>query len=101
MMNEKGKAIADILIALVLFVNAILTACGKSPLPLNEDAVTMTICSIASALDIIYVWWRNQNITIEAQTAQNTLNELKASRDLAGGEGDPLGEPEGANDERK
>ena len=98
-MQEKAKAFTNILIALALLVNAVLTAAGKSPLPINENDIAVTVAALAAGLDTVYVWWKNQNVTIEAQTAQKLADELKADRALAGGEGDPLGDPKGANNE--
>ena len=86
----REKAIANIIIAGLLLLNAILTAAGKNPLPFDEHAITETLAYIAAAVDTVWVWWKNQNVTIEAQTAQKIMDEMKQNRDEAGGEGDPL-----------
>lgn len=89
-MTEKVKAITNIIVAGLLLFNAILTAAGKNPIPFDEHAITEALAYIAAALDTLYIWYKNQNITVEAQTGQKIINELKANRDKAGGEGDPL-----------
>lgn len=89
-MNEKIKAITNVIIEMALLLNAVLTAAGKNPLPLDQDAVTVTIASIAAGVDAVWCWWKNQNVTVEAQTAQKIADQMKADRGLIGGEGDPL-----------
>lgn len=90
-MKEKVKAIANIIIAAVLFLNAILTASGKNPIPFDESAITEALSYLAAGIDTIWIWWKNQNISVEAQTAQKVIDEMKVNRNKAGGEGDPLG----------
>lgn len=89
-MKEKGKAIANIIIAGILFLNAVLTAKGNNPFPFNENAITETVSYIVAGLDAVWIWWKNQNITIEAQTAQKIMDDMKNDRNKVGGEGDPL-----------
>ena len=89
-MKETGKAIANIIIAGLLLLNAILTASGKNPLPFDEYAITGALSYLAAAVDTVYVWWKNQNVTLEAQTGQKIIDEMKSNRDEAGGESDPL-----------
>ena len=89
-MKEKGKAITNIIIAGILFLNAILTAKGTNPFPIDENEITETISYIVAGLDAVWIWWKNQNMTIEAQTAQKIMNEMKQNRNEVGGEGDPL-----------
>lgn len=88
-MKEKAKAVANIIIAGALLLNAILTAAGKNPLPVDEDAIFEVASYIAIGIDTIWIWWKNQNLTVEAQTAQDLLDEMKADRN----------EPDGSNDD--
>ena len=85
-MNEKTKAITNLIIAVVLLINAILTAMGKNPLPFNESEVTGAVAYLASGIDLIWVWWKNQNISDEAASLQGTLKQMKANRGKVGGE---------------
>lgn len=98
-MKEKAKAVANIIIAGVLLLNAILTAAGKNPLPMDEGAIFEVASYIAIGVDTIWIWWKNQNVTPEAQTAQKIADQLKADRDEIGGETDPLGDERGADNE--
>lgn len=94
-MNERITAIVNVIVELALLANAILTAAGKNPLPLNQDALTVTATSVLAGLDAVYCWWKNQNITAEAQTGQRLIEQMKADRGMVGGEGDPLGDADG------
>jgi len=76
-MKEKIKAIVRIVALGVLFMNSILAAKGISPIPFDEKTVTESVSNIATVVMSVYVWWKNNNITKEAQSAQLHLNELK------------------------
>ena len=43
-------------------------------------AIYNTALSIASVACVVYVWWKNQNITPAAQEAQKVLNMLKTEQ---------------------
>ncbi len=64
--TSRAQAITRLIITAVLFVNAILTAMGKNPIPLNETAVGEVVSLIASGVAILWSWWKNANITSEA-----------------------------------
>lgn len=89
-MRSKVEAAARLIVALVPVLNIVLVQYGKSPLPFTEEEANVAVSAIVAALATIYAWWKNNNITIEAQTGQKVIDELKANRDKAGGEGDPL-----------
>lgn len=73
-MNEKAKAI--ITLAVTAAVN-IANVCGYA---LDAETWVTAALSVASVVCIIYSWWKNQNVTPEAQEAQKVLLELKAQR---------------------
>lgn len=95
MIQERAKAITNIIVAIVLLANAILTAAGKNPLPFNEDSTALVISSILAGIDTVWVWWKNQNLTAEAVTGQKVTAEMKADREAIGGEDNPLGDERG------
>ena len=76
-MKERIKAIVTIVAAGVAFVNTILTAKGINPIPFSEDAVYEWASMAVNGILVIYTWWKNQNITKNAQTSQRMLNHLK------------------------
>lgn len=89
-MGERTKAFVRLLVALVPAVNIILVALGKNPLPYTAEELSVGISAVISVLGTIWAWWKNNNVTIEAQTGQKVVDEMKAGRGRAGGEGDPL-----------
>ena len=68
---EQAKAIITIIVTAVVNVANV---CGFA---MDADAWVNVALSILSAATILYSWWKNQNITPEAQQAQHFLNELK------------------------
>lgn len=89
-MSEKTKAIIRLIVALVPVANIVLTALGKSPLPFSQEEVNVGVSTVVSVAGILWAWWKNNNITIEARIGQETVDKLKADRFKIGGEEDPL-----------
>lgn len=73
-MNERVKAIVTIIVT--AGVN-IANVCGFA---FDVDAWVSVALSIASAITVLWAWWKNQNVTAEAIQAQATLDHLKAER---------------------
>ena len=73
-MNEKTKAI------LTIIVTAIVNIFNIMGYAQDADAWVNVVLTIASAVCIGYSWWKNQNVTVEAQQAQLVLNNLKNER---------------------
>lgn len=46
----------------------------------DADAWLNAALTVASAVCIIWSWWKNQNVTAEAQQAQAVLDHLKAEK---------------------
>lgn len=80
MTNEKTKAIIRLIVMAVLMVNMGLTVAGKNPIPLDETALTEWLTVTAAGISAVYSWWKNNNVTKQAQQAQAVLNELKAGK---------------------
>lgn len=80
MTNEKTKAIIRLIVMAVLMVNMGLTVAGKNPIPLDENALTEWLTVAAAGISAVYSWWKNNNVTKQAQQAQTVLNELKTDK---------------------
>lgn len=91
-MSERIKAVIRLIVALVPVFNILLVQLGKSPLPFTEAEINAGLSAVVAVIGILYAWWKNNNITPEAQSLQPTLNELKRLNKVSesGGEGDPL-----------
>ena len=91
-MNERAKAVARLIVALVPVVNLVLIQFGKSPLPFTMEEVNVGLSAAIAVAGTLWAWWKNNNITRAAQSMQPLLDELKeVDENEAGGEGDPLG----------
>lgn len=66
MRNGRAQAITRLIVTGVLFVNAILTAKGINPIPLDESAVGEVVSMVALGISTLWAWWKNNNITSEA-----------------------------------
>lgn len=64
--NGRPQAITRLIVTGVLFVNAILTAKGINPIPLDESAVGEVVSMLALAISTLWAWWKNNNITENA-----------------------------------
>lgn len=76
-MNERTKAILTIIVTAVVNVANV---CGFA---FDADAWVSVVMSIASAITVLWSWWKNQNVTAEAQQAQRYLDELKANKTVS------------------
>ena len=71
---ERIKAIATIV------VTAVVNIANVMGYAMDADVWLNAVLSVLSAISIIYAWWKNQNVTDEAQQAQLVLNQLKNER---------------------
>lgn len=68
----------ETLIAFVrLLVSVILGVGTVAGWSLDADLVFNILVSIAAFGSFVYTWWKNNNVTKAAQTAQGWLDELK------------------------
>lgn len=73
-MDEKVKAI------LTIVVTAAVNIANVYGYAVDAEAWVNVALSVASAVTVAYAWWKNQNVTPEAQQAQLVLNNLKNER---------------------
>ena len=71
---ERAKAIATIVVTAV--VN-IANVCGYA---MDADTWINAVLSVLSAISIVWSWWKNQNVTAEAQAGQQVVDALKKAR---------------------
>ena len=77
------NAIIRIIVLLVAVVNALLTAKGNNPIPLDENEITEILSYVFDIAMCVWAWWKNAPITRPAQKAQRDLEAYKV---LEGGE---------------
>lgn len=76
-MRERVKGIVRIVALFVTAINAVLAAKGISPLPFDEEVLSEAISDILFWVAALWAWWRNNNITAAAISAQGYLNWFK------------------------
>ena len=72
--HERIKAVVTIV------VTAIVNVLNVYGYAVDLDSWINVILSVLSAATIAWSWWKNQNITVEAVSAQEVLDDLKRSR---------------------
>ena len=92
MNKETSMAVTRLAVAIILMANTMLTAAGKNPVPFDEAAFTEWLAYAASGLSAFWAWWKNNNVTVQAQEAQKSLKERKQDGD--GSDGAVFGETE-------
>lgn len=73
-MGERTKAIITIVIT------AALNIANLYGFAVDAGAVVNAVLTVLSFICIAWSWWKNQNVTTEAQTAQIYLNKLKLEK---------------------
>lgn len=73
-MGERTKAIITIVIT------AVLNIANLYGFAVDAGAVVNAVLTVLSFICIAWSWWKNQNVTKEAQTAQVYLNKLKLEK---------------------
>lgn len=76
-MQEKVVGIVRIAALAILTINSILTAKGLNPIPFDEALVTECAVYIANGIAAFWAWWKNNNMTKEAQAAQVLKDNMK------------------------
>lgn len=81
-MNEKTVAFIRLAIPLYAMINALLLSLGYSPIPFAPEKVDAFITGVLGVISVLWAWWKNNNITPEAQGMQKALEDKKAYNKL-------------------
>ena len=71
------QALIRLVVLVILLINQTLMVLGWSPLPFSEEQIYEGVSSVALVVTAIYTWYKNNNVTKEAEKAQGYLNQLK------------------------
>lgn len=77
MQNPIIAALLRLIVPLYGLLNLFLISKGLNPLPFSEEEVATAFSGVITFLGIVWVWWKNNNITKTAQAAQLHLDNLK------------------------
>ena len=79
-MEKKKVSVETVVRTIVLVVtllNQVLTMLGKNPLPFAEDELYSMLTAAATVAATLWAWWKNNNMTDAACTAQGLLDITK------------------------
>ncbi len=74
---SSGTIIRTILLILAL-INQVLSAMGKSPLPIENSELEQIITWVLTSSAAIFAWWKNNSFTKSAIAADEALASIKA-----------------------
>lgn len=75
--NQRLAAFARLIVPFYALVNAFLLSLGYNPMPFSDEEVTAAVNTVIGAVGTLYVWWKNNNVTKEAQEAQLLYDQVK------------------------
>lgn len=75
--NQRLAAFARLIVPFYALVNAFLLSVGYNPMPFSDEEVTAAVNTVIGAVGTLYVWWKNSNVTREAQEAQLIFDQVK------------------------
>ena len=76
--NIKTETIIRTVLLVIALGNQILAALGKSPIPVDDKAVTDLISTAATVIMSLWSWWKNNSFTQAAIEADDYMRELKS-----------------------
>jgi SPP1 family holin len=77
MHNGASEAIVRLILLLVTGINLFLESRGYPAIDLDEGLITETVNGLFVLGYSVYVWWKNNNVTPQAQEAQKIIDEKK------------------------
>ena len=73
---NKETIIRTVILTLAL-INQVLAACGKSPIPVDEESITELISTGITVIAAVWAWWKNNSFTQAAIKADEQLTQAK------------------------
>ena len=76
--NITAGTIARTAVLLLALTNQMLSAMGKSPLPIESTTVEQIVTAGITTIAALIAWWKNNSFTKEAIAADKEYDRLKA-----------------------
>ena len=76
--NITAGTIARTAVLLLALTNQMLSAMGKSPLPIESTTVEQLVTAGITTIAALVAWWKNNSFTKEAIAADKEDDRLKA-----------------------
>lgn len=77
-LHISGATIARTLVLVLAITNQILSACGKSPLPIESETLEQLVTAGFTTVTALVNWWYNNSFTTNALKADALLNKLNS-----------------------
>lgn len=75
--NISTATIVRTICLIVALANQLLSALGKSPLPIDNAQLEQLITTLITVVVALINWWQNNSFTKEAIAADELYNQLK------------------------
>ena len=79
-LHISGATIARTLVLVLAIINQILSACGKSPLPIESETLEQLVTAGFTTITALINWWYNNSFTANALKADALLNKLNGKK---------------------
>ena len=76
-MKIKPATIARTAVLALALTNQILSAAGKSPLPIDSATLEPWVTAGLTTVAAVWAWWKNNSFTPEAIRADELMKEMK------------------------
>lgn len=76
-MKIKAATIARTAVLALALTNQILSAAGKSPLPIDSATLEPWVTAGLTTAAAVWAWWKNNSFTPEAIRADELMKEMK------------------------
>ena len=75
-LHISAGTVARTLILILAIINQILSACGKSPLPIESETLEQLVTAGFTTIAALIAWWKNNSFTTNALKADALLAQL-------------------------
>ena len=72
------QAIIRLAVLVLALLNQTLTMLGWHPLPFSDEQIYEGVSATVTVIVSVWVWWKNNSITKEAQVADDYMKKLKS-----------------------
>ena len=76
-LHISAGTVARTLVLILAIINQILSACGKSPLPIESETLEQLVTAGFTTVAALIAWWKNNSFTPEAIRADELMKEMK------------------------
>lgn len=75
--SVKPATVGRTVVLALALANQLLSACGKSPLPIDSASVEAWVTAGLTTAAAIWAWWENNSFTQPALRADSYMEELR------------------------